>query len=70
MVVLAEEAAFEVMVTADQGLNYQQNMKERKLAVVVLSTGNKKCILANAARILAAINDALPGSYALVEIHT
>jgi hypothetical protein len=41
LVALAEEAAFDVMVTADQNLSYQQNMKGRKLALVVLSTPKK-----------------------------
>lgn len=30
------EAAFEVFVTADANLQYQQNLKERKIAIVVL----------------------------------
>jgi hypothetical protein len=30
----AEEAGFGVMVTADQSLEYQQNLKGRKLALV------------------------------------
>ncbi len=69
LVALAEEAGFDVMVTSDQGLNYQQSMRARKLALVVLSTGNKKSILANADRIIAAINATEAGSYALVDIH-
>jgi hypothetical protein len=69
LVALAEENAFDVMVTADQGLNYQQNMKGRKLALLVLSSGNKRFILANAPHILAAISAAQAGSYTLVDIH-
>ena len=36
----AEDAGFAVMVTADQSLEYQQNLKGRKLALVVLSTNH------------------------------
>ena len=36
----AEDAGFGVMVTADQSLEYQQNLKGRKLALVVLSTNH------------------------------
>ena len=36
----AEDAGFEVMVTADQSLECQQNLKGRKLALVVLSTNH------------------------------
>jgi len=34
----AEQAGFEVLVTCDQNIRYQQNFTDRKLAVVVLST--------------------------------
>ena len=36
----AEDHGFAVMVTADQSLGYQQNLKGRKLALVVLSTNH------------------------------
>ena len=32
----AEEAGFEVLLTTDQNTRYQQNMSNRKIAVVVL----------------------------------
>ena len=35
----AEDAGFGVMVTADQSLEYQQNLKGRMLALVVLGSG-------------------------------
>jgi hypothetical protein len=34
----AEDAGFGVLVTADQSLEYQQNLKGRKPALIVLST--------------------------------
>ena len=70
LVMLAEQDAFHVMVTSDRGLSYQQNMRGRKLALVVLSSGNKALILANAGRILAAVNEIEPGGYIVVDIHT
>ena len=33
----AEEAGFDVLVTTDKNLRYQQNLQGRKLAIVVLS---------------------------------
>jgi predicted nuclease of predicted toxin-antitoxin system len=36
----AEAAAFAVMVTCDKNLSYQQNLRGRKLALIVLSTNN------------------------------
>ena len=32
----AEEAGYEVLITTDQGIRYQQNMSNRRMAVVVL----------------------------------
>lgn len=32
---VAEADGFEVMVSADQNLGYQQNLKDRRLAIVV-----------------------------------
>jgi len=34
----AEKQGFEVLVTTDSNLKYQQNLKSRRIAVVVLST--------------------------------
>ena len=34
----AERHGFEVLVTTDQNLKYQQNLASRKIAIVVLST--------------------------------
>ena len=61
LVALAEAEAYEVMVTADQSLSYQQNMQRRKLALVVLSYNREKIVLANAPRILAPVNEAHAG---------
>jgi len=58
-----ERAGIEVLVTADQGLNYQQNLKGRKLAIVVLSTNLKSLVIANASAISAMIEMAPPGMF-------
>ena len=34
----AEDSGFEVMITTDQGIRYQQNMSGRRISVVVLMT--------------------------------
>jgi len=36
----AEQAGFEVMVTTDKNIRYQQNLKVRKIALVCLSIHN------------------------------
>jgi len=64
----AEEAGFELLITADQEISYQQNLAGRKLAMLVLSTNNWDCIKSAAAQIVAAIGTVQPGSYTEVEI--
>ncbi len=64
----AEKAGFELFITADQELSYQQNLKGRKIALVVLSTNNWSLIKAHVAEIIAAINAATAGSYAEAKI--
>jgi hypothetical protein len=39
LLTLAEKAGFEVLVTTDQNLGYQQNLKSRNIAIVVLGKG-------------------------------
>src|ERR1700758_1943477 len=64
----AEQAGFDLFITADQELSYQQNLRNRKIAIVVLSTNNWDFIKANILRITAAIDAVTPGSYTEVEI--
>ena len=64
----AEEAGFELFITADQEISYQQNLRGRRLALLVLSTNNWDCVKAGIASILAAIADVMPGSYAEVRM--
>ena len=66
----AEEAGFDVFITADQELSYQQNLTGRQMALVVLSTNNWSIIKAHIGEIMAAIDAATPGSYTEVVIPT
>ncbi len=65
---VAEADGFEVMVSADQNLGYQQNLKDRRLAIVVLGTNHWKKIQAASELIAVAINEAVPGSFTAVEV--
>jgi hypothetical protein len=64
----AEEGGFDVLVTADQRLNYQQNLQGRKISLVVVSTNRNSVLLANVAKILNALNKATPGNFTFVDI--
>ncbi len=68
LIAAAEEVGFDVLVTADQGLNYRQNMRGRTLALVVLSTNRNSLVVANVEKISAAITAAAPGSFTAVDI--
>jgi hypothetical protein len=38
LITAAQDAGFDVFVTTDRNLKYQQNLRDRKLAIVVLMT--------------------------------
>ena len=64
----AEEAGYELFITADQEITCQQNLTGRKMALLVLSTNNWDLVKGGIAEIRAAIEAVTPGSYAEVEI--
>jgi predicted nuclease of predicted toxin-antitoxin system len=64
----AEAAGFEVLVTTDKNLSYQQNLTGRKIAIVVLGQGRWTLIQPHVAQVVAAVNAAASGSFAEVEI--
>src|ERR1700721_2360978 len=64
----AEAAGFEVLLTTDKNLRYQQNLEGRKIAVVVLGRQQWPQLRIHIQRVIEAIQAATPGSYAEVEI--
>ena len=65
----AENSGFEVLVTTDTNLQYQQNLNQRKIAIVVLSTTSWPRIQKNIKAIVSAIDLATPNSYQSVAIN-
>jgi hypothetical protein len=65
---VAEAAGFEVFVTADKNLRYQQNLASRKIAIVVLGNAQWRVLKNHADRVVSAVDSATPGSYAEVMI--
>lgn len=59
----AEASAFEVLVTTDKNLRYQQNLTGRGLAIVVLWTTSWPKIQGCVAKVRAAVDIAAKGSY-------
>lgn len=64
----ATERGFEVLVTTDQNLRYQQNLKDRKIAVVVLMTASWPRISKQADKVAASIAGAGSGDYIEVDV--
>jgi len=64
----AEAAGFEVLVTTDKNLSYQQNLTGRRIAIVVLGKGRWSLIKPHVARVVEAVDHASPGSFVEVEI--
>ena len=62
----AEAEGFQVLLTTDTNLKYQQNLASRTIAIVVLSTTSWPRIKAVPELVIAALAAAAPGSYAEV----
>jgi hypothetical protein len=65
---IAERSGFEVMVTIDKNIRYQQNLKARKIALVVLKNSQWPMVKLVTEKIVAAVNEAEPGSYLEVDV--
>ena len=59
----AEEQGFDVLVTADRNLSYQQNLDERRLPIVVLPSGQWPLLQIRLPEIVQAVDDATPGCF-------
>ncbi len=64
----AEDAGFDVLVTPDKNIRYQQNLTVRTIALVVLGNPQWPILRLQMERVVAAVNAARPGSYTEVEI--
>jgi hypothetical protein len=64
----AEEAGYDVLLSTDKNIRYQQNLSGRKIALVVLGNSQWPVVRLHLDRIAAAVNAATPGSYAEVDI--
>jgi len=64
----AEAAGFEVLLTTDKNLRYQQNLGGRKIAVVVLGRQQWPQVKRYIQRVVDAVNIAVIGSYLEIDI--
>jgi hypothetical protein len=64
----AEAAGFDVLVTTDKNMRYQQNVTSRRIAVVVLGQGRWPVVRLHVRRVATAVNAAQPGTFTDVEM--
>lgn len=64
----AEVAGFDLLVTADQNIRYQQNLTARRIALVVLGSNRWPYLQRHVAAVAAAVERARPNSYDFVEV--
>ena len=60
------EGVFDVLILADKNLRYQQQLVGRKLALIELPTNRWPLLKPLIPRILAALDQAVPGSYTTI----
>jgi hypothetical protein len=68
LIAAAEAASFEVLLTTDKNLRYQQNIKDRKIAFVVIGNQQWPVLRRYVDRVIAAVDAATPGSFTEVDI--
>ena len=59
----AAEAAFDVLITTDQNLRYQQNLTGRRLAILVLPTTSWPIIQTHSGEVVAAVDELHAGEF-------
>ena len=68
LIAAAEAEGFEILLTTDKNMRYQQNLTGRKIAFVVLGNQQWPTLRRYVDRVVDAVTAATPGSYVEVEI--
>jgi predicted nuclease of predicted toxin-antitoxin system len=68
LLTIAEAAGFEIVITADQNIRYQQNVSGRRLSLVVVSTNHWPTLRGSIGLIVEALGLVTSGSYHEVAI--
>jgi hypothetical protein len=64
----AKAAGFGLLLTTDKRIRYRQNLKGRRIAIMVLGNSAWRMLRQHLDKIAAKVNEAVPGGYAEVEI--
>jgi len=68
LLVAAEKDGFDVLLTTDKNMRYQQNLAARKIAVVVLGLQQWPSLQSHVQLVVEAVNAAVPGSYTEIDL--
>jgi hypothetical protein len=68
LIAAAEAAGFELLLTTDKNIRYQQHLTGRTIAFVVLGNQQWPTLRRYIERVVAAVNAATPGSYTEVDV--
>ena len=68
LIEVAEQAGFELLITTDKNIRYQQNLTGRKIALVVLGNSQWPMVKLVLPAIVAAVNASTQGSFTEVDV--
>jgi hypothetical protein len=68
LIAAAEAAGFELLLTTDKNIRYQQDLTGRRIAFVVLGNQQWPTLRRYIESVVAAVNAATPGSYTEVDV--
>jgi predicted nuclease of predicted toxin-antitoxin system len=68
LLAVAEAEGFDVLLTTDKNMRYQQNLSGRKIAVVVLGLQQWPSLRPHVQLVVEAVNAAKPGTYLEVDL--
>ena len=68
LIAAAEAAGFELLVTTDKNMRYQQNLAGRKIAFLVIGNQQWPVLRRYVDRVVAAVDTSAPGTFVEVDI--
>ena len=64
----AEAAGFDLLLTTDKRIRYQQNLSSRRIAILVLGNSQWRVVRSHLGKIAQAVKAIAPGAYATIDI--
>jgi hypothetical protein len=68
LIAAPEAVGFDLLLTTDKNMRYQQNLSDRRIAFVIIGNQQWPILRRYVDRVVSAVNAATPGSFTEVEI--